>query len=481
MERETRVQTAPPDVSLPDVNVELLPRATAASEARSRAAMRLAPAANTASSRLRTRRIAAASGSEAHSRRLADLETLRRALPNASTLGVQPVVQRRVVKKGEENAQQRRKEDNAAKLLQQRFKRRQLQQAFMTGDNAGNLMRAASRTSVCDLQRGSSFRSRRSVVASAVAAISPSSPGRRASSASPDAPGSSRASATWTSPPAPSTAVAATTATAAACSLAATTQESPVCCAAAPRRASSKVRRHEHLGARDSPPTRNARWSGVALSPVQSLESIGPTDWQACDAIVLAVSSEHGEIQRGHGPTEASGVLSARFGRATRRERLSARSPVSLRSSRDEASPAGAAQIDVDVDGSSTSSAKVGQGAGNRMAANSELSSGSSSRQTSSNPPTPIKLGRLRASFRSCANRHPSGRCGGGISDHVASESAPGESDVASRPMLPPRPRLEVAKEAAFARLAKQTQSDPRPGEEYDLLCDLSAFDSFVR
>ena len=42
----------------------------------------------------------------------------------------------------------RRKEDNAAKLLQQRFK--QLQQAFMTGDNAGNLMRAASRTSVCD-------------------------------------------------------------------------------------------------------------------------------------------------------------------------------------------------------------------------------------------------------------------------------------------------------------------------------------------
>lgn len=480
MEHETRVQTAPPDVSLPDVNVEILPRATEGSDASSRAAMR--PAANMASSRLRTRRIAAASGSEAHSRRLADLETLRRALPNASTLGVQPVVQRRVVKKGEENAQLRRKEDNAAKLLQQRFKRRQLQQAFMTGDNAGNLMRAASRTSVCDLQRGSSFRSRRSVVASAVAAISPSSPGRRASSTSPGAPGSSRASATWTSPSAPSTAVAATTATAAACSLAATAQGSPVCCAAAPRRASSKVRRHEHLGARDSPPTRNARWSGVALSPVQSLESIGPTDWQACDAIVLAVSSEHGEIQRGHGPTEASGVLSARFGRVTRRERLSARSPVSLRSSRDEASPAGAAQIDAGVDGSSTSSAKVGQGPGNRMAANSELSSGSSSsRQTSSSPPTPIKLGRLRASFRSCANRHPSGRCGGGISDHVASESAAGESDVASRPMLPPRPRLEVAKEAAFARLAKQTQSDPRPGEEYDLLCDLSAFDSFVR
>ena len=45
--------------------------------------------------------------------------------------------------------------------------------------------------------------------------------------------------------------------------------------------------------------------------------------------------------------------------------------------------------------------------------------------------------------------------------------------------MLPPKPDMAIAREAAEARLARQGVKDKAPGELFDRVCDLKDFDSF--
>lgn len=46
-------------------------------------------------------------------------------------------------------------------------------------------------------------------------------------------------------------------------------------------------------------------------------------------------------------------------------------------------------------------------------------------------------------------------------------------------PVLPPKPEIRIAREAARARLARQGLAGEKPGELYDLTCDLMDFDDF--
>ena len=57
---------------------------------------------------------------------------------------------------------------------------------------------------------------------------------------------------------------------------------------------------------------------------------------------------------------------------------------------------------------------------------------------------------------------------------------ATGAVDAAATELLDaPAPKLEIAKEHASRRLARQKEGEPNPGELYPLYCDLSTFDHF--
>ena len=71
------------------------------------------------------------------------------------------------------------------------------------------------------------------------------------------------------------------------------------------------------------------------------------------------------------------------------------------------------------------------------------------------------------------------GSAGGSATMPDVSE-ATGAVDAAATELLDaPAPKLEIAKEHASRRLARQREGEPNPGELYPLYCDLSTFDHF--